>query len=335
MKPYAALFCLCILLLFLIPLPVWGTQESDKPPSSPSPSGSLSPGESNPSGEEQEDLFRVLVEETGEVVEMSGREFVIGTVANELYPTYHIEAMKAQAVASYTYYGRKRAAARKKPDPDLKGADFSDVGASFPKGYTKEGLQERWGKNFDTYYTKVCQAVDAVYGKQLMYENEPIFAAYHAISSGTTETAQTVWGVDYPYLQAVPSPGDQLSPHYETTVSFSAEEFSKALTQKVDGLRLEGDAAAWVTGTPECSASQTVTKITVGGMTLTGQQMRAALGLRSACFSLAYQDGNFTFTVCGYGHGVGMSQYGADYMARQGSTYAEILSHYYPQTTLT
>ena len=111
MKPYAALFCLCILLLFLIPLPAWGTQESDKPPS-PSPSSSLSPGESHTSGEEQEDLFRVLVEETGEVVEMSGREFVIGTVANELYPTYHIEAMKAQAVASYTYYGRKRAAAQ-------------------------------------------------------------------------------------------------------------------------------------------------------------------------------------------------------------------------------
>lgn len=124
---------------------------------------------------------------------MEEREFVIGTVASEMPASYHTEALKAQAVASYTYYSAKRARAREEPEEALKGADFADVPATFPETYTEEGLRERWGDNFDTYYNKICDAVDEVMGKTLTYDGELIYAAYHAISSGTTETGVPVW----------------------------------------------------------------------------------------------------------------------------------------------
>ena len=331
-KRYCALVLVVFVMLLLLPLPALGVLEGDKsPPAPPPPPGAPSPDTSSPSAS---DTFRVLDTDSGKVVELSERDFLIGTVANELYPTYHIEAMKAQAVAAYTYYSRKRTAQRANPSADLKGADFSDVPSRFPEGYTTEGLKERWGKNYDTYYKKVCEAVDAVAGKRLYYDGQPIMASYHAISFGATETAGVVWGSDYPYLQSVPSPGDKLSPDYETVVSFKAADFSAALCKEVKDLKLEGDAAGWVTGDPKLSEAGTVEEITVGGMKITGRQMRAALSLRSACFTVKYADGAFQFTVHGFGHGVGMSQYGADYMARQGSTWQEILTHYYTGVTI-
>ena len=164
MKRYLIVAAVVFALMLVLPLPAFGVLEGDKsvPPSSgasaPSPGGNASSGQAPA----EEATFKILDVKSGEVVEMGEREFLIGTVANELYPTYHSEAMKAQAVAAYTYYGCKRTAERKNPTPELKGADFSDVTSRFPDGYTVEGLQERWGGNFDTYYKKVCDAVDAV-----------------------------------------------------------------------------------------------------------------------------------------------------------------------------
>ena len=195
-KRYALLILVVFLLLLLIPLPALGILGGDKPPvssSEGSSSGSSSPsGSSAPSADE--DSFKVLDVKSGEVLEVGMRDFLIGTVASEMYPTYHIEAMKAQAVASYTYYTVQRIRQKKNPDPDLKGADFSDVPSTFPETYTQEGLKKRWGDRYDEYYKKVCEAVDAVFGKQLIYNGEPILAAYHAISFGTTEDAANVWG---------------------------------------------------------------------------------------------------------------------------------------------
>ncbi len=333
-KRYILLLAAVTVLLLLLPLPALGVLKKDESPlpvPRPESVDSSAPESGTPQAEE---TFRILDEESGEVIEMSERDFLIGTVANELYPTYHVEAMKAQAVAAYTYYGRKRTAARANPDPSLKGADFSDVTSRFPEGYTVDGLKERWGDHFDTYYNKIAQAVDEVAGQRLLYEGGPIFAVYHAISSGQTETAKTVWDVDYPYLQPVPSPGDKLSPNYEEVVTIPQADFAAALSKTIEGCKLEGDASGWITGEPELSASGTVTKLTVGGVAVTGKQMREALSLRSACFTVAYADNAFKFTVHGFGHGVGMSQYGADYMARQGSDWKEILQHYYTGVTI-
>ena len=279
-------------------------------------------------------MFKVLDTDSGKVVEMGEREFVIGTVASEMPPTYHSEALKAQAVASFTYYSAKRKAARANPDPDLKGADFSDVPTSFPEGYSQEGMKAKWGANYDAYYKKVKAAVDAVFGKRICLGGEPILAAYHAISFGTTEDAKVVWDTEYPYLKPVPSPGDKLSPDYQAEATFTPAQFSEAMAKEVEGLKLEGDAAGWIGKEVSTSSSGSVTKITVGGKDLSGRMVREALSLRSACFTVEYTGGKFCFTVLGYGHGVGMSQYGADYLARQGSGWQEILQTYYTGVTI-
>lgn len=339
MKLYALLLTLVFALLLLIPLPALGLLTEDKP--APSSSGTDATGTTAPTSDipvnnptvestkptDAAAAFRVLDSNSNQVVTIAERDFLIGTLAAEMYPTYHIEALKAQAVAAYTYYSYERTAARAEKD-DPAAADFSDVPSTFPEVYNKEGLQKRWGDDFDTYYAKICEAVDAVFGKQILYEGKPIMAAYHALSFDTTEKASVVWGKELPYLQSVPCSGDKLAPAYESTVTFTAEEFSKRLN--TDSRKLEGDPAGWIGSDIQRSEAGTVTAITVGGVTLTGRELRQLLDLRSACFTVDYAaDSGFTFHVKGYGHGVGLSQYGADYLARQGADWQEILKYYY------
>ncbi len=334
MKRYALLILCCYIVLLLLPLPALGVLGNGELPPSSLPLDSPSSSE-NSEPEPKSGVFKVLDPASGTVYTYSERDFVLYTVASEMPASYQSEALKAQAVASFTYYSYRRELNASNPDPALQGADFSgNMPQTFPAIYSPEGLRERWGEKFDAYYQKLAAAVDEVMGRRLLYDGRLIFAAYHAINSGTTETAEVVWGKDYPYLQSVPSPGDKLSPDYQSNASFTAEEFSAKLTAAVAGLTLEGDAAGWITGEPACSPAGTVTALTVGGQNLTGRQIREAFGLRSACFTSAFADGSFAFSVQGYGHGAGMSQYGADYMARQGFKWDEILSHYYTGVTI-
>ncbi len=336
MKRYGILILCCYLLLLLLPLPALGILQEDKP-DDPSPGSSVSSPADNsdasvPGGNEA--VFKVLDTEADIIYTFTERDFVLYTVAAEMQPTYHTEALKAQAVATYTYYSYQRQRRRENPDPELKGADFSDMPSAFPALYSPDGLKEQWGSQYDAYLEKVAGAVDQVLGKRMQYDGQDIFAAYHSTSPGTTESALTVWGKDYPYLQPVASPGDKLSPDFQSQASFSPEQFTQTMKASFSDLILEGDAAGWISGSPTLSDSGTVTAITIGGLELTGKQVREALNLRSACFSVEYKDGCFLFTVRGYGHGVGMSQYGADYMARQGALWEDILNHYYTGITI-
>lgn len=328
MKRYLLWILTVYILLLLMPLPLLGTTQTDKgsqeSPSSSGPTNSASSGNA-PSANE---AFRILNTDTNAIEEVAPRDFLIGSVAAEMYPSYHIEALKAQAVASYTYYTVQRNKQRDNPDSSLKGADFADKNSGLPIYFTNDQLKDRWGKNYDTYYKKISEAVDAVPGKLIVYNNEPIVAVFHAISSGMTEDAGVVWGASYPYLVPVASPGDKLSPSYQTTVTVKPDELSSKLKSADSGLTLNGEPSAWL-GQIQTSSSGTVTQIEIGGNALTGSKVREALGLKSACFSVKYEDGCFHFTVLGYGHDVGMSQYGADYLARQGSSYEDILKYYY------
>ena len=337
-KRYGLWILAVYLVLLLIPLPLLGKgDDAEGPLIRPSPtesSGVSSSPPDNSSPAEGTAVFRLLDEETGTVYEVADRDFVVGTVAAEMYPTYHAEALKAQAVASYTYYSVQRTQERADPDASLKGADFSDALSGLPRYYSDEELKERWGENYEAYHKKVTDAVDAVFGRTITYNGEPILAAYHAISAGTTEDAALVWGSSLPYLQPVASPGDKLSPSYQSTVSLSADELKTKLSS-VEGCTLGDDPAGWIAADPKVSASGTVTGIVIGGAEMSGKQVRELLGLRSACFTAVYDDGSFVFTVLGYGHDVGMSQYGADYMARQGSGWEEILHYYYTGVVIT
>ncbi|MDR1733278.1 MAG: stage II sporulation protein D [Oscillospiraceae bacterium] len=262
---------------------------------------------------------------SGKVESIPTKEYIKGVVAGEMSVGNQIEAIKAQVVASATYAMYRTA---------VKGAaELTDTGASDQAYLSEAQRKAKWGDNFDTYEKTLEKAVDEVYGYILQYEGQPIFAAFHAISSGTTESAENYWDEKLPYLVSVASPGDKLAPTYTQTVALTKAEVEKALSD-VKGLKLSSvDADKWF-GEPERSEAGTVLKIEVGKGDMTGRELREALGLRSANFTVSYKSGSYTFTTKGYGHGVGMSQYGADFMARQGSDWKEILLHYYPGTEI-
>lgn len=276
--------------------------------------------------------FSVLMKETGEVEEVGRVDYVCGVVAAEMSPLNHEEALKAQAVAAYTMACRAKETQQGTPDPNFKGADFSNDPASF-QGYLNEAQQrERFGENYEEYRSRIRKAVEAVEGEKLTYQGETALAVYHAISSGRTETPQNVWGGGPEYLKSVESVGDLLAPDYQKQVSFSSAE----LKEKMSSLEIPfGETPAEWFGEPERTQAGTVTAIPVCGVSVKGSEVREALSLRSANFDVSFQNDTFTFTVRGYGHDVGMSQYGANYMANEGSGYREILSWYYPGCEIT
>lgn len=277
--------------------------------------------------------FKVLDKSSGKVLKIAEKDYIVGAVASEMPATFHTEALKAQAVAAHTYAVRLRQQQREKPTDSLKGADFEADPSNFQGFLTEEAAKARFGENFDSYWKKISDAVESVYTEILVYEDQPIVAAYHSMSGGKTEAAENVWGSATAYLKPVDSEGDKLAPEYQSTASFPAADVKAAIQKADSSVTLGDDASKWF-GEPVRSDSGTITSLPVGDKTLTGAQVRTALDLRSANFTISYADGNFTFTTLGYGHGVGLSQYGADYMARQGKTYQEILLHYYSGTTL-
>ncbi len=279
----------------------------------------------NKSDGETAETVRVMASVSGEINEVEIREYLIGCVACEMPPTYETEALKAQAVAAYTNLIRLK----KAPDTSLNGADISDS-PSKHQGYFDEAAQrEKYADKYDEYRKKLETAVDAVEGEIITYNGEPIVAAYCAVSPGRTEDAATIWSGDVPYLRSVTSSADKLSPDCSATVVMSAGQVRQALS--ADGeIKLSDDPEAWFSEM-QFSDNKTgaVKSLNIGGKTLTGNAARKLLGLRSPSFTYDYSDGSFTFVTQGYGHLVGMSQYGANHMARTGSDYREILSHYY------
>ncbi len=273
--------------------------------------------------EKKENIVKVFSSSDKSILTVEEKDYIIGCVAAEMPVTYDEEALKAQAVACYTFFRWKK---NQGEDKSLNGADISDS-ERHQKYMTTEQMKEKWGKSFDKYYKKLEKAVDSVYKKVITYENEPIMAVFHALSPGATEDAKTVWGYEVPYLKSVSSEGDRLSPSFKSTLVLSDEEFVR-LMSSLDGFSPSGKSESYI-GNIEHSKAGTVTEITVCGAAYTGQQIRDALSLKSAAFSVSHTDNSFVFSVNGYGHFVGMSQYGADCMAKQGFKYDEILKHYY------
>lgn len=275
-----------------------------------------------------ESSFRVLDQTTGEIITVSHRDYIRGAVCSEMPATFHIEALKAQAVSAHTYALNLQKAHQQAPDPALKGADFAADPSNWKVFVTEELARERFGDNFLAYWDKICKAADSVADQIMVYDQEPIAAAYHAISTGTTEAAENVWGNPVPYLVPVDSPGDIIAPKFEETETFTSEEMRKALETAFPEIRLGEEPSAWLE-IKDRSDSGYVTKIQAGDLEITGLEFREVLGLRSSDIKMEYQNGAFTILTSGYGHGVGLSQYGADYMARQGADWEEILKHYY------
>ena len=320
MKYYGAkriyAFMVFIMLAVMVGVPALAIPPTQKEQVTPTADSNFPKGES----------FKIYITETKKIEKVSAFDYTVGVVSAEMGASAPTEALKAQTVASYTY-----AHYRKKENAD-KEYDLTDNPNTDQKYLSRAQLKEKWQTNYDAYIKKIESAVRQAAGYILTdKEGKPILAAYHMLSGGRTESAQTVWGKEYSYLQPVESIGDLLSPDYLSVRKFTTAELQEKLKSAVT---LEGEPKNWIAQV-ECTSSGTVTAVNMCGTAVTGSQIRDLLNLRSACFEASFADDTFTFNVKGWGHGVGMSQYGACYLARTGSTFIEILSHYYTDCNMT
>lgn len=258
---------------------------------------------------ESEDEQLILTVEIGGVTkELSLKEYLLGVLMGEMPGEFPLEALKAQAVAARTFTLRRME----------QGGTLSDDPAVC-QAYTDPGTaQEKWGQDWETYLFKMEEAVEATDGQVLTYEGELISATYFSCSGGRTEAAQAVWGGQVPYLVPVDSPGEENAGAYESRVSVPMEEF-------LSKLEIEEPGVSAVTYTEGGG----VDTMTIGGKTLAGTELRRLFGLRSTLFTMEISENAVDFDVRGFGHRVGMSQYGARAMAEAGKSYEEILTWYY------
>ena len=190
---------------------------------------------------------------------------------------------------------------------------------------SEDKRRESWGAGADENWNKISTAVDETTGQIMTYNDEIISAVFHSTSSGMTESAVDVWGADVPYLQSVASTGDKESPKYHSELTLSEQEFKNIAEEKIDGVDWNNGL---VSNINRSNAGGIVT-LDVGGVNIKGTEFRNIFSLRSANVEISQENGDIKMSVKGFGHGVGMSQYGADYLARQGKTYEEILKTYY------
>ncbi len=335
MKRAIGLLLLFALMTYLVPfigcfLPKEAQKSNNLKASENAGSGSKSTAEAAPAYDEAPLL--ILDQSSGDVLSVPVKAFVMGAVAAEMPMTYSDEALKAQAVASHSYALSVKASADGS-DESLKGAYFK-ANPSQRMGYiTEDMMKTMWGEDFADNYNRLNKLVDEIIDKVAVYDNAAALCCYHAISSGTTESSGAVWGTEVPYLVSVASPLDKESDGYTAEVTMTSQEMYESLVLAIDGIELSGEPSGWFSDTVTDSAGY-VQSISIGGTQVSGTSLRAALSLRSAAFDINFAEHEFTITTRGYGHGVGMSQYGANAMAQNGSTWQEILSTYFPGTEI-
>ena len=259
---------------------------------------------------------------------VSCAEYIRYATACEMPALYEEEALKAQAVAAWTYvlYQTINASDPNQPVLTVNSANYT--------GFCREeDLKKLWGNAYNEFAQKLDRVVNSVKGQWISYEGQPILAAYFASSAGKTEDSGNVWGRSLPYLKPVEIGADLSSKQYQQQFTFPSEELESKLSLASEGLIFPESKAEYFTDFIR-SESETVLSVSVGGKIWTGQQIRHALSLPSAAVSVDYQGDNFILTTHGYGHFVGFSQYGANELAKSGMSYDQILSYFYTQTAL-
>ena len=260
---------------------------------------------------------------------MDMETYLLGVVRAEMPAAFHEEALKAQTVAARTYVLHKIAGGGSANHPQADACDDITCCQAY-KSQTDAAAD--WGEHAAEYEEKVHRAVTETDGECVLYEGAPVLAVFHSSSAGTTQDSQSVWSASLPYLQSVETPeGEDTVPNYHSTATFSAGELRDLLREALPETVLEGSPSNWFTNIVQQPGGM-VTSLSVGGVEVGGNRLRTILDLRSACFTIAFDGDEVTFSVSGYGHGVGMSQYGANVLAEDGMTYREILKWYYTGT---
>jgi len=264
----------------------------------------------------KENMTYVTIYRTNGTVEtIELEQYLIGVVAAEMPAAFNIEALKAQSVASRTYALKSIQEGKILTDNE-KTQSYKDINQ----------LKVMWGTNFDTYYTKIKKAVETTKGQVILYNNNYIEALYHSTSNGYTENSYEVFGYSFPYLMGVNSSWDINASSFLRETVFSFDQIKKILD-----IDLNQDSLIEIL---ERNNSGRISRLRINENYYTGIELRNLLGLRSADFDINIDLDKVIITTRGYGHGVGMSQYGANGMGNSGKTYSEILRHYYPGTTI-
>lgn len=262
----------------------------------------------------------------GEVLTLSLSDYLTFSVASEMPVSFEPEALRAQAVALRTFYAYKLA------HPTHEEADVCSDSACCAAWHSEEFFQNKWGADYEANIAKARSAVADTDGLILTYGGEAALAAFHSSSAGKTEDSGTVWSASLPYLVSVDSPESaETVPGYEASVTVSAQEFKETVLGAYPEADLTGPASEWI-GACEFTGSGRVGSVRIGGVSVPGTALRALFGLRSTALSFSVSGDTVTITSLGYGHGVGMSQYGANVLAAGGMGYADILTWYYTGT---
>jgi len=265
----------------------------------------------------QTDNFHITVfrTEKNEFETIEFERYIIGVVAAEMPALFHIEALRAQAIAARTYA--------------LRILDHEDhiLDTVMHQVFLDDAqLKERWGKDFDLHFSTIEKAVTSTTGLVLTYEDELITPMFFAMSSGATENSEDVFTGIRPYLRSVPSVGYENHANFSVRERFTLEELREAFNDETitrNNISINTH-----------SEGGNVSEVTIGEHSYTGREVREILGLRSAAFSITSSRRGVSFTTYGHGHGVGMSQHGANAMGRDGYSYEEILQHFYQGVTL-
>lgn len=252
----------------------------------------------------------------GSVINLNMTDYLIGVVSSEMPASFNLEALKAQSVLARTYALKAKQTGKKLTDT-VNTQSYIDI----------DQMKNKWGNSFNTYYNKIKNTVENTNGEYLSYNGNYIEALYHSTNNGKTESSLDVFGNYYPYLISVSSEYDKNASSYLRTINMPLDTISNKL-----GLSLNNDSVINILSYTD---GGNIKEININGNNFSGKKVRELLGLRSADFDISISDNNANITTRGYGHGVGMSQYGANGMANAGYSYKDILSHYYPGTTLT
>lgn len=259
--------------------------------------------ELNIKNEIKEDDYVTVSTNMGEI-QLSIEEYIIGVVSAEMPVTFELEALKAQAVASRTFvYSRNL-----KVDDTVNSQVYQN----------DEKLREKWKDNYEEYINKVKKAVNETKGQVITYKGEMIHAFFFSSSNGSTNNSEDYWSTSYPYLVSVSSPYDHIKKDNERVKEISIDEINQIFDMEIKNIEIL-----------ELYENDYVKKVKVNSKIYTGKEIRELCQLASSSFSIEKKNDSYIFQTSGYGHGVGMSQYGAQGMAKEGYTYIEILKHYY------
>ena len=276
--------------------------------------------------------IKLLHTATNQIEELPIDEYLYNVVSAEMPADFEQEALKAQAVVARTYTIYQITNSGGKHE----GADMCDSSNCCQAWISKEDRLARWEENVrESNWNKIIEAVNSTAGQIITYNGAPIDAFFHSNSGGTTEVPVNVWGgTDYPYLQSVETAGEDAYTQYSSSVTFTQADLVNKLKEKYPDIQIDFSQPEAIK-IIEYNESGRVRTIKFGNKEISGVEARTVLGLKSANFEISIDGENITFSVKGYGHGVGLSQTGSDSMAKAGSNYQEIIKHFYTGVEIT